>query len=159
MQMNSIYLHKATRDTLRNWAAKVAEDTASHAFWFCPLLSGFWSSIFDWFSKAYNTPLSPDAELAIFGFSQHTSRLSGALQQSLMLGMVVAKKLVLKNWKSPSPPSFRMWITDMVSVIQMERLRHLRSDSMEKFSAAWDSFLGHLDKLTTQSASSDSSKV
>ncbi len=54
---------------------KVTEDTTAHAFWYCPSLSGFWTSIFDWYSKAYNRPLLLDVELAIFGFSQHTSTL------------------------------------------------------------------------------------
>lgn len=133
---------------------KVAEDTASHAFWFCPLLSGFWSSIFDWYSKAYNKPLSPDAELAIFGLLPFR-----CIATVLNAGYGHGKRLVLKNWKSPSPPSFQMWIMDMISVIQMERLRVLRTDSVEKFSAVWGLFLGHLDKLITQLAPSDFSKV
>ncbi len=101
---------------------KVTEDTTARAFWFCPSRSGFWTSIFDWYSKAYNRPLLLDAELAIFGFSQHTSSLPKALQQALTRSMIVAKRLILKNWKPSSPPSFRLWTTDIISVIQMERL-------------------------------------
>ncbi|MGL4766380.1 MAG: hypothetical protein ACRC2N_15360, partial [Aeromonas sp.] len=48
--------------------------------------------IFDWYSKAYNWPLPPDAELAIFGFSQRTSCHPRTIQQSLTLGMIVAKR-------------------------------------------------------------------
>ncbi len=88
---------------------KVTEDTTARAFWFCPSRSGFWTSIFDWYSKAYNRPLLLDTELAIFGFSQHTSSLPNALQQALTLSMIVAKRLLLKNWKSSSPPSFWLW--------------------------------------------------
>ncbi len=73
---------------------KVTEDTTAHAFWFCPSLSGFWTSIFDWYSKAYNRPLLLDAELAIFGFSQHTSSVPKTLQQVLILAMIVAKRLL-----------------------------------------------------------------
>ncbi len=94
------------------------------------------------FIEAYNRPVLLDVELAIFGFSQHTSTLPKAWQQALTLGMIVAKRLILKNWKS----SFRLSTMDMISVIQMERLRFLRSNAIEKFSAVWGSFLEHLDK-------------
>ncbi len=137
---------------------KVTEDTTAHACWYCPSLSVFWTSIFDWFSKAYNRPLLQDVELAIFGFSQHTSTLPKALQQALTLGMIVAKRLILKNWKSSSPPSFRLWTMNMISVIQMERLRFLRSYAIEKFSAVWGSFLKYLDKQATKPMSNVSCK-
>ncbi len=138
---------------------KVMEDTTAHAFWYCPSLSVFWTSIFDWFFKAYNRPLLLDVELAIFGFSQHTSSLPKALQQALTLGMIVAKRLILKNWKSSSPSSFRLWTMDMFSVIQMERLRFLRSNAIEKFSAVWGSFLGYLDKQANKPMSNVSCEV
>ncbi len=125
---------------------KATEDTTARAFWFCPSRSGFWTSIFDWYSKAYNRPLLLDAELAIFSFSQHTSSLPNALQQALTLGMIVAKRLILKNWKSSSPPSFWLWTMDIISVIQMERLWFLQTNDIEKCSAVWGSFLGYLDK-------------
>ncbi len=56
----------------------------------------------------------------------------------------------LKNWKASSPPFFRLWTMDMISVIQMERLRFLRSNAIEKFSAVWGSFLGYLNKQSAK---------
>ncbi len=91
-----------------------------------------------------------DVEFTIFGCSQHTSILPKALQQALTLGMIMAKRLILKNWKASSPPFFRLWTMDMISVIQMERLRFLRSNAIEKFSAVWGSFLGYLDKQSAK---------
>ena len=55
----------------------VSEGTLSHAFWFSPLLTGFWNKIFDWFSKAYKRLFPPEAELAIFGCSQTTTAFRG----------------------------------------------------------------------------------
>ncbi len=51
--------------------------------------------------------------------------------------VIVAKRLA---WKSPSPPYFRLWTMDMISVIQMERLRFLRSNAIEKSSVSGDHF-------------------
>ena len=55
-------------------------------------------------------------ELAIFGCSESSLVVPTVLQQSLTQGMTVAKRLILKEWKSPSPPCFQLWLTDMVSV-------------------------------------------
>lgn len=82
------------------------------------MLFGFALQCWD-FGQAFNRPLMPDVELAIFGFSQHTSSLPKTLQKALTLGMIVTKRLILKNWKSSSPPSFWIWIMDMITVIQM----------------------------------------
>lgn len=56
------------------------------------------------------------------------------LSADLMLGMTVAKRLILMDWKSVSPPSFQRWLADMTSVIQMARLR---SNSTGKVSGIW----------------------
>ena len=66
-----------------------------------------------------------------------------AVQQSLTQRMTVAKRLILKEWKSP--PSFQQWLADMISVVHMERLRYLRTNSLRKFSSIWDPFLAYLD--------------
>ena len=103
-------------------SCKVSKGTLSHTFWLCPLLTGLWDKIFDWFSKAYKRPFQPKAELAIFGCSQTTPSQPAAMQQSLMLRMIVAKRLILLEWKPTSPPCFQRWLAKMASAIQMERL-------------------------------------
>ncbi len=42
------------------------------------------------------------------------------LPKALTLGMIMAKRLVLKNCKSSFPPSFWIWFMYMISVIQMK---------------------------------------
>ncbi len=47
---------------------------------------------------------------------------------------------------------------DTISVIQMERIRFLRSNSIEKISVVWGSFIEHLDKLAAQPTSNVSNE-
>lgn len=119
--------------------------TLSHAFWFCPSLSELWSGVFDWYSGAYKISLPLDAILAIFGCSQLSQHFPTATQQALMLGMTVAKRLILREWKSPSSLPFQRWMKDMINVIRMEKLRFTRTNSLKKFSDIWGPFLAHLD--------------
>ncbi len=73
-----------------------AEGTLSHSFWFCPKLHRYWQDIFSWYSAAYNQAFLPEVELAIFGYSDTISSLPYYLQLALMLGMVVAKRIILR---------------------------------------------------------------
>lgn len=117
-----------------------AERTLAHLFWFCPSLFAFWTAIFKWFSKCYSEDVKPDHNIAVFGCSMglgYTTDLWLALQ----LGMIVAKKLILLAWKSTTPPKFEHWLNEMVSVIQMERLRPKNKDKQHRHNAVWGPFL------------------
>ena len=121
----------------------VSEGTLSHAFWSCSSLTNFWSKIFDWYSKAYKSPLQPEPGLVIFGCTQTMRTVPAAMRQPLELGLIVAKRLILKEWKSPHPPSFQLWVTDMLSLIQMEKLC---TGSTKTFTSLWNPFLVYLEK-------------
>ncbi len=86
---------------------KVTEGTLSHLFWSCPNLFGFWSSIFDFFSKVFQKAVKPDPILAILGTSEVLNTFSSFQQQSLLSGMVLAKNKILLNWKSSDAPFFQ----------------------------------------------------
>lgn len=79
---------------------KVTEGPLSHTFWFWASLR-LWTRIFDWYSKAYKKPIQLEAALAIFGCSQSTLHLPKTMQQSLMLGMTVAKR----HWRNGNRPN------------------------------------------------------
>ena len=100
-----------------------AEGSLSHLFWYCPVLENFWSDIFKWFSGQYRTIIEPDCILAILGSSENVWNLSDHCKQALMTGMVVAKKLILINWKSTSPPCFNRWRNEMDWVDRLEQVR------------------------------------
>ena len=49
------------------------------------------------------------------------------IQTALLLGTVVAKKIILKIWKALTSPCFQNWLHDLVSIIHMEKLRFNKS--------------------------------
>lgn len=120
---------------------QIAEGSLAHLFWFCPKLHNFWSAIFERMSKAYSRDIRPNHDLAILGCSTVTSDLPRDTQVALHLGMVVAKKLVLLTWKSTTPPTFTHWLSEMLSVIQMERLRLHKPNEQNRFERIWGPFL------------------
>lgn len=121
-----------------------AEGSLSHLFWSCPQLYTFWCEIFKWFSKVYGLDIAPDPELALLGCSETALRYSSEIQQTLLLGMVAAKKMILLDWKSPTAPCFRKWLSEMIGIIQMERIRFHKSKAHDRFLDIWGPFIDYL---------------
>lgn len=69
-----------------------AEGSLAHLLWFCPTLHNYWTTIFEWLSKAYSRDIQPNHDLAVFGCSTRTFELSYDIQTALHLAMAVAKK-------------------------------------------------------------------
>ena len=119
-----------------------AEGSLAHLLWFCPTLHNYWAAIFEWLSKAYSRSIQPDHDLAVFGCSTRTFQLPYDIQAALHLAMVVAKKLILLTWKSTNSPCFSHWLREMLSVIQMERLRLDKPNTRNRlFLRIWGPFL------------------
>lgn len=105
------------------------------------MLYNFWTAIFEWLSKTYSRDIQPSHDLAIFGCSVETFELPYDMQIALHLGMVVAKKLILLTWKSTTPPCFAHWLKEMLSIIQMERLRLHKPNAQNRFERISGPFL------------------
>ena len=104
---------------------KVEEGSLAHMFVFCPVLQCFWNSVFNWLSRALNIQLNFDPITVICGYSTSLDPLPYRLQQVVMAGMVVAKKLILLEWKMPNAPSFKRWLSEMLIFASVEHLRSL----------------------------------
>ncbi|KAI4898555.1 hypothetical protein NFI96_002743 [Prochilodus magdalenae] len=69
--------------------------------------------------------LNFDPITVICGYSTSLDPLPYRLQQVVMAGMVVAKKLILLEWKMPNAPSFKRWLSEMLIFASVEHLRSL----------------------------------
>lgn len=129
---------------------KSAEGSLTHIFWTCPKLNNFWCSIFKWFSDMYSCIFEPDPMIALFGVSPSLLNHRVSMQSTIMYGMVVAKKMILKLWKSDTAPHFRIWLSELIGILHMEKVRYGMMDNLNKFSDIWEPFLAHLDKYNTE---------
>lgn len=60
-------------------------------------------------------------------------------------GMVIAKRCILKMWKSDSPPKFEAWLRELVGILHIEKLRYEISGNLQKFHGVWRPILEHLE--------------
>ena len=97
--------------------------TLGHMFWLCPKIVSFWQQIFSWYSNVYDVQLDPDVVFILFGCSEAFFSLPRPMQVTIRFGTLVAKRLILNDWKATDPPSFSRWLREMVSGIHLEMLR------------------------------------
>ncbi len=81
--------------------------------------------------------MKPDPILAMLGTSEVLNTSSSFQQQSLLLGMVLAKKIILLNWKSSDDPFFKTWLSELFHVIRLEGARLLEAKPHCRFQAVW----------------------
>ncbi len=122
-----------------------AEGTLAHLFWTLAKLHNFWSLIFQWFSSAFNITVTPDPETALLGHSNILKNLDCNIRIALIHGMMIAKRCILKLWKSDLAPKFETWLRELLSILHVERLRYELSGNPLKFSRMWSPVLEHMN--------------
>ena len=120
---------------------KQQSGTLTHQFWSCSKLTLFWSLIFDYISKAFHKCISPDPLLAIFGSVVFNPNLTSYEGQAISLCTLLARRLILQQWKSEASPLFQQWLRELGNVLHMERLRCKTTNKERIFQRIWQPLL------------------
>lgn len=123
-----------------------APATLYHTFWLCPELIPFWSSIFKSISDIFLLKLEPSPLVALFGLNLTNVSLSSLQSNALAFCLIIAKRIILLNWKNPSPPNYFHWMYDLLQFIQIEKIRYTIKDKAEDFYSIWQPFLLYFKK-------------
>lgn len=91
-------------------------------FWFCSKIVPFWKQIFSWYCNVYDVQLEPDVVFVLLGCSESFFTLPCHMQKTIRFGTLVAKRLILNEWKSTNPPILSKWLREKVSGIYLERI-------------------------------------
>ena len=59
-----------------------------------------------------------------------------------------ARRRILLSWKSPTPPAFSAWLKDMMSFLQLEKIKFTLRGSSERFKKKWQPFVSYFNDLT-----------
>lgn len=118
---------------------KIAEGTLAHTFWSCTKLSSYRTDIFHCYSRAYRKTWSPSPLVAVL-CGMGALPLSNTYEaQAVSVGMVVARKIILRMWTSDSAPTYEMWLREMGNVLHLEKIRY--NDRLRLFNKIWDPLL------------------
>uniref|UniRef100_A0A3P9JW43 Reverse transcriptase domain-containing protein n=1 Tax=Oryzias latipes TaxID=8090 RepID=A0A3P9JW43_ORYLA len=119
----------------------------AHMFWSCPVIAALWTDVFDTLTRAYRYTVTPNPMSAIFGLPP-TSDTPSALKRAVAFTTLLARRLVLLNWKLPRPPSHVRWVREVLYNLKLERLRYSLHGSLRVFHETWSPFLQYVDSLT-----------
>ena len=91
-----------------------------------------------------NCVFKPEPEVALFGYSLSLLPQSIPVQHTIMYRMLIAKRLILMLWKSETVPLFKMWLSELTSLLHMEKIRYSLTNNLKQFFKIWQPFLDHL---------------
>lgn len=92
--------------------------TPLHSYILCSQLISFCTEVFKTLSDIYSV-LEPDPLLVMFGISDKIMSLKKSQQQLLSYELIVAKKLILRFWKTTENPSAKLWLEEMIKVLHL----------------------------------------
>ncbi len=68
-------------------------------------------------------------------------------RQAILFGMIIAKRVILRMWKTDLAPKFEIWSRDLVNMLVLERLRYISNDKSGVFDKIWSQILEHLNVI------------
>lgn len=119
--------------------------TLGHMFWHCPKLLNYWKSIFQALSDILGHILDPDPTLAIFGVPSADSSLKGCNLIVAKFITLLARRLILLNWKQIHPPTYTAWLKDVMQHLRLEKLRFTLKGTTERFYKIWQPFINYVE--------------
>lgn len=124
---------------------KQSPATLAHMFWLCPRLSAFWSQIFVSYSRIFGKDVCANPLTAIFGIvCEKKNTLSKSELDCIAFTSLLARRLILINWKQSFPPSFQQWARDVLQSLMLEKIRLNLRGSGPKFTVMWRPFIKYL---------------
>ena len=114
--------------------------TLSHMFWSCPSLTTYWTKIFDTFSNICNSTIDPNPVTALFGVLPEGVQVPAHQTEAVAFSSLLARRLILFNWKKATPPSHKQWVEDVMSHLKLEKLKYTIRGSIQKFKKVWRPF-------------------
>ena len=103
---------------------KGAPASLHHMYWTCPSLSNFWSSVFRALSETLQHQIEPNPLTGIFGIAPDLD-LPKAMLNFLAFASLLAQQTISLKWRDSAPPSYSHWLRDMISCMNLEKIRHI----------------------------------
>ena len=95
-----------------------------HMFWPCPSLVDFWASIFDCLSVLCNKPVKPNPLTTLFGVTPSEICTTNTQKRAIAFCSLITRRVILMNWKSDKCLPFRRWIQEVLSLLQLGKIKH-----------------------------------
>lgn len=119
----------------------------AHMFWSCPRLTSFWESFFNTISKILKIDIHPSPHIAIFGRPPDGVTLTAMQTNVIAFASLIARRKILFLWKSAHPPLFKVWLTDVMFLLKLERIKFTLRGSSNRFDSHWRPLIEYVEQL------------
>lgn len=93
--------------------------TTGHMFWSCQALTSFWTQIFEVFTHMCGRRIPLDPITAVFGVKAWDVQISTSQACAIAFASLLARRLILRQWKSANPPSFLFWVKEVLAFLPL----------------------------------------
>ncbi len=114
-------------------------------FWTCPALGPLWSAVFETFSYICEKEIEPDPIIAVFGVTSENLLLPPGQSDALAFSSLLARRLILLQWKSNKPPTHVKWVESVMAYLKLGKLKYSTQGSINRFFKVWRPFLLHFE--------------
>ncbi len=85
------------------------------------------------FTVIFSLPIEPHPVTALFGILPESVQLNILQAVSVAFATLLARRLILMNWKSAAPPPYRQCVFDFLHALRMEKIRFAIKQKPKKF--------------------------
>lgn len=124
-------------------------------FWSCPSLLSFWRQIFLSLSAITTVDIPPCPIIGLFGVLPPDQTLPSHFVDFVAFLTLLARRLILLNWKSPHPPSHSCWIRNVLYFMKLEKIRYSFHQTSTVFIKLWEPLRKYVQTLQLDPAPSN----
>lgn len=111
-----------------------------HLLWRCPKGHRYWTAVLGTHNRVFQCSVPLDPKYCLLGIlsdfiPEEPTRV--AINRTLFQ----AYKILLLIWKSPDPPSYQMWVTNMGHTLIFEKYLYQHRGCSGKFERLWARWL------------------
>ena len=107
--------------------------------WQCPIINCFWAEVCNSVSVFINVKIIPCPAICLLG--HRAVQLKTKEQRKIAgLAFLVAKRIILTNWKTHKPKSFSLeeWVSEFLNLLGMERAADILNDTGIRSGVIWN---------------------
>ena len=119
----------------------------AHMFWGCEKLGRFWEGVFTVLARTVEEEMDPDPLVAIFGVSEKPGLVEGRKADVVAFASLIARRRILLEWRSASPPGVATWLSDLQDFLRLEKIKYEIRGSIGEFEKRWGMFVTLFEEL------------
>lgn len=116
-----------------------------HCLWLCPKIE-FWNDIINLIQEILAIVIPKDPKLFILGKIPNNSNWNQKEKCFVELGILLAKRVVVRHWKNPSGPSTGEWFNELVTTLPLEKATYIIRNKQQLFYDIWGPFIQYLGR-------------